>query len=155
MMRWAVDGQRHRHLSEDTASTLYGSARVSAQRTVIARVMREMRTAFTAEELHRAVADSSPGIGLATVYRAIAAMQAAGSVVTVGERDGSALLALCVRSGHHHHLVCTECGRVLGVECPLGDAVSGVATREGHLVTDHEVILYGLCADCRKRTRYA
>lgn len=148
-----MGGQRHRDLSGHTASALYGSARVSAQRAVIARVVCEMRTAFTAEELHRAVADASPRIGLATIYRAISAMQEAGSVVTVGERNGSALLALCVRSGHHHHLVCTRCGRVLGVECPLGDAGSSETTREGHLVTDHEVVLYGLCVGCRERTR--
>ncbi len=150
-----MGGQRYRDLSQHTASTLYGSARVSAQRTVIARVVREMGTAFTAEELHRAVADALPGVGLATIYRALGAMQEAGSVVAVGERDGSALLALCVRSDHHHHLVCTGCGRVLGVECPLGDAVSSEATREGHLVTNHEVVLYGLCVDCRERTRGA
>lgn len=76
-------------------------------------------------------------------------------MVTVGDRDGSALLALCVRSDHHHHLMCTRCGRVLGVECPLGDAVSNAATREGHLITSHEVVLYGLCVDCREGTRGA
>lgn len=148
-------GHEHRDPGGSATSALYGGARVSAQRLVIARVVRGMRTAFTAEELHLAVADASPGIGLATVYRAIGAMQEAGSVVNVGERDGSALLALCVRSDHHHHLVCTRCGRVLGVECPLGDAVSNTATRDGHLVTSHEVVLYGVCAHCRNETRNA
>ncbi|MCK8115721.1 Fur family transcriptional regulator [Anaerosoma tenue] len=150
-----MDADHQRDPNRCTPTTLYGTARVSAQRAVIARVVREMRTAFTAEELHLAVADASPGIGLATVYRAISAMQEAGAVVTVGDRDGSALLALCVRNDHHHHLVCTRCGRVLGVECPLGDAVSSAATREGHLVTSHEVVLYGLCVDCREGTRGA
>lgn len=133
-------------------TTLYGRGRMSAQRTAIAGVVETMRGAFTAEELHRAVTDKEPGIGLATIYRAITAMQSAGSLVPVGERDGSALLALCARHDHHHHLVCTECDAVMGVDCPIDDAMMRSAARDGHLVTSHQVVLYGLCTDCRTRT---
>lgn len=110
-----------------------------------------MPGAFTAEELHRAVCSLSATIGLATVYRALAAMHTTGTITTVGERGGSALLARCNRDDHHHHLVCTSCGSVVGVECPLGEAALQAATREGHLVTSHEFTLYGLCAACRTR----
>ncbi len=133
------------------ATTLFGRARVSAQRAAIAEVVPLMRGAFTAEDLHRSVAARTPGIGLATIYRAIAAMQEAGTLVTVGERDGSALLAVCARHDHHHHLVCTGCGRVVGIECPIDHATLRAAEREGHLVTSHQIVLYGLCSGCRQR----
>ncbi len=130
-------------------TTLYGRARVSAQRAAIAEIVPLMRGAFTAEDLHRAVAAHTPGIGLATIYRAIAAMQEAGTLASVGERDGSALLAACARNDHHHHLVCTGCGRVVGIECPIDEATLRAAEREGHLVTSHQIVLYGLCSRCR------
>lgn len=131
------------------ARTLYGDVRLSAQRALIAEVVASLPRAFTAEELHDAVARVAPGVGLATIYRALAAMHAAGSVTTVGERAGSALLARCDRHDHHHHLVCTACGTVVGVDCPLGAETLASAERAGHLVTRHEITLYGLCAECR------
>lgn len=131
------------------ARMLYGGVRLSAQRALIAEAVIGLPGAFTAEELHDAVARIAPGVGLATIYRALAAMDAAGSVATVGERGGSALLARCDRHDHHHHLVCTACGAVVGVDCPLGSEALASAERAGHLVTRHEITLYGLCATCR------
>ncbi len=124
---------------------------MSAQRARIAEAMLGMPGAFTAEDLHRRVIEVTPGIGLATVYRALAAMQESGAIATVGDRHGSTLLARCERHDHHHHLVCTECGSVVGIDCPLGDAALISAERAGHLVTRHEITLYGLCAICRAR----
>lgn len=132
-----------------SARELYGGARMSAQRSLIAEAVLSMPGAFTAEDLHRHAVTGSPGIGLATVYRALAAMQAAGAVATVGHRQGSALLARCDRHDHHHHLVCTACASVVGIDCPLGDEALTSAARAGLLVTRHEITLYGLCARCR------
>lgn len=131
------------------ARALYGGGRMSTQRALIAEVVTSLPGAFTADELHAAVARVTPGIGLATVYRALAAMQTAGSVTAVGERAGSALVARCSRHDHHHHLVCTACGTVVGIDCPLGAETLASAERAGHLVTRHEITLYGLCATCR------
>lgn len=128
---------------------LYGSARVSRQRRLIAEAVQSMPGAFTAEELHAAVRREAPGIGLATVYRAITAMQRSGALSCVGHRNSSALLALCDRHDHHHHLVCTSCASVIGVECPLGEEALQAAAQAGHVVTSHEITLYGLCAACR------
>lgn len=128
---------------------LYGAGRLSAQRGAIARAVLAMPGAFTAEELHRSVGRHSPGVGLATAYRALTAMQAAGSLAVVGERDGSALFARCDRHDHHHHLLCTACDRVIAVDCPLDPASLEPAATAGHVVTHHDITLYGLCAACR------
>ena len=135
--------------------SLYGTARMSPQRALIAEAVSALPGAFTAEELHCSVAGTAPGVGLATVYRALAAMQAAGSITPVGERGGSALLAHCDRRDHHHHLVCTECGAVVAIDCPLGAEALASAEHAGHLVTRHEITLYGLCAGCRAKRESA
>ena len=48
--------------------------------------------------------------------------------------------------GHHHHFQCTRCQRVFDMHgCPGNLAHLAPA---GFVVEDHEVTLYGRCADC-------
>lgn len=127
---------------------LFGGGRLSPQRSSIAATVLELDAAFTAEELHRRVLERAPGVGLATVYRALGAMLEAGTVAEMGARDGSTLFARCGRDDHHHHLVCNSCGAVVAIECPFdGDALH--ADTGGALVISHEIVFRGLCGRCR------
>jgi Fur family ferric uptake transcriptional regulator len=127
---------------------LFGGRRVSAARRTIADAAATIHGAFTVEQLHAVVQLSAPGIGIATVYRAVAAMSAASSLAPVGYRVGSALWALCPGGTHHHHLVCTGCGTVVGIACPVDRSLEDAARKTGYTVTGHEVTLYGLCRSC-------
>lgn len=129
----------------------YGTARVSAPRRRIADEVASMRGAFAVEDLVTALADAGRAVGLATVYRALSAMERAGSVARVGERGGAALFARCATGGHHHHLVCTDCGHVAHTACPLDEPVLRAASDAGFMITGHEIVLYGVCAACRGR----
>lgn len=126
----------------------YGAGRVSAQRIAIARAVdAERGRAFSVESLAEAVRHGDSGIGLATVYRAVAALEAAGFIESLGTRDGAAVYARCAHGGHHHHLMCTCCGAVTDVECPVGPAPARESA--GFRVTGHRLVLYGLCGQCR------
>jgi len=124
---------------------------MSRQRLLIARSAAGMHGAFTVEELHRSAQDVVPGLGVATTYRAVAAMAGCGTLAVVGEREGRTLYVWCANGEHHHHLICTDCGRVAGIDCPLpeGDAFAS-ARRVGFTVTRHDLTLYGLCDTCRE-----
>jgi len=133
-------------------ATAYGDGRLTAQRRTIAESAASMPGAFRIEELATAARSRDEAIGIATVYRAVAAMARSGWLERVGERDGSALFARCGAGGrHHHHVVCDRCGRTEATECPLAkptdDSVAG-----GFLITRHEVTLYGLCPTCVSAT---
>jgi Fur family ferric uptake transcriptional regulator len=131
----------------------YGARRTSAQRAAIARAAERLERAFTVEELAEATDRGPDGRrpGIATVYRAVSAMSAAGHVERVGDRDGRALYARCDAGGHHHHLVCTGCGSVAEAPCPLDAAALASAADQGFVVTRHEVAIYGLCPVCLGR----
>lgn len=108
--------------------------------------------AFTVEDLVNAARAHSPGIGQATVYRAVAAMETTGALERVGTRDDSALYVRCSADEHHHHLVCTACSAVAHAACPLDPVFPGEsASRDGFVVTSHEITLYGLCPECAGR----
>jgi Fur family ferric uptake transcriptional regulator len=130
------------------ARAAYDGPRVTAQRLIIARAADDrVNRVFSIDELACDVRAGDPGIGLATVYRAVAAMEATGFVERLGTRDGAALYARCTHAGHHHHLVCTSCGAVTDVECTVDtSSASGQGDFE---VTDHRLVLYGVCGSCR------
>jgi Fur family ferric uptake transcriptional regulator len=109
--------------------------------------------AFSIDELASDPRVRDAGIGLATVYRAVAAMEAAGFIERLGTRDGAALYARCAHRGHHHHLMCTGCGAVTDVECTVDTHLS---ESSGFNVTGHRLVLYGLCGHCAEGgDRYA
>lgn len=132
----------------DLLADAYGGGRASAPRLSVARAVAGLSGAFSVDELARRVRLFNPGVATATVYRATAAMAAAGFVEQVGDRDGKALFARCAEDGHHHHLVCTHCGAVAHAPCPVDRAVIERAGAQGFVITGHEVNIYGLCARC-------
>ena len=142
----------HSHtMSEDSLRAACGSGRMSPQRLRIAATAAEMPGAFTVEELHVSAGEIVPGLGVATTYRAVAAMAGCGTLAVVGEREGRTLYVWCAKDEHHHHVICTGCGRVTGIDCPLpgGDALSA-ACDAGFTVTRHDLTLYGVCDVCRE-----
>jgi Fur family ferric uptake transcriptional regulator len=126
----------------------FGSGRMTSQRATIVAAVAQLDSAFTVDDLASAARSRDSSVGVATVYRAVAAMEKSGWLERVGERGGCALFARCAADGHHHHVICTTCGRMEPAECPLGDGLSAGKTAGGFVVTGHEVTLYGLCPGC-------
>jgi len=56
--------------------------------------------------------------------------------------------------GHHHHLVCSRCGKMRDVDAPeelertLEKALDRIAKRAGFARVSHRLELLGLCAGC-------
>jgi Fur family ferric uptake transcriptional regulator len=134
--------------SNPQATGAFGSGRLTVQRATIAEAAAGMGGAFTVDDLAVAVRGRDSSLGIATVYRAVSAMAESGWLERVGERAGSALYARCPAGGHHHHLICTGCGRLEPAECPLDSVTAAAETQSGFVVTGHDVTLYGLCPDC-------
>lgn len=135
--------------THDDLSSAYGDGRLTPQRTTIAQAAADLPGAFTVDALAAAARARDRSIGVATVYRAVSAMEATGWLERVGERAGSVLYARCTAGDHHHHhVVCTDCGRVEPAECPLAQGASLSAGTGGFVVTSHDVTLYGLCPAC-------
>ena len=89
-----------------------------------------------------------PGLGIATVYRNINALVEEGWLAPV-VLPGEPARYETAGKHHHHHFHCRRCDRVYEVEgCPGN--IKPLVPR-GFLLEDHEIVLYGLCAECRKR----
>jgi Fur family ferric uptake transcriptional regulator len=115
---------------------------------VLAELMGERNDA-TAQELHARLRAEGRRIGLATVYRTLAVLVDEGIVDALSHHDGERCYRLC-GAEHHHHLVCTECHRVVELtDCRIGDWLARVSGEQGFVATGHSLEVTGLCSACR------
>jgi Fur family transcriptional regulator, ferric uptake regulator len=95
-------------------------------------------------------------VPLSSLYRNLTVLDEAGVLERHHDADGLARYELAEwLGGHHHHLICVDCGAVEDVE--LGDeaeaALDGMARRaagrSGYRVTGHNLEIEGVCPSCR------
>jgi Fur family ferric uptake transcriptional regulator len=105
----------------------------------------------SAGELHRMLRTEGSTIGLATVYRALQDLSTSGDVDSVRSGDsGEFLYRRCRQPTHHHHLVCRVCGRTQEISGTAVERwVKAVADQYGYTEVDHQMELFGVCAECR------
>jgi Fur family transcriptional regulator, ferric uptake regulator len=103
----------------------------------------------TAQVLWRRLRDRGDStVGLATVYRTLALLRDHDVVDAMSHHGGELCYRLCT-DGHHHHLVCRECHRVVELhDCGLDEWVSGLAAQHGFARPEHHLEIDGVCADC-------
>ena len=90
-----------------------------------------------------------------SVYRNLAVLEAAGVVVKVLTNGDRAAFELAEElKGHHHHLVCVQCGLVLDIDVPneveqmLDTGVADLVSRAGFVLVGHRLDLMGRCRNC-------
>jgi len=88
-----------------------------------------------------------------TVYRTLQTFVEKGIIHTIPTADNSILYALCkdeCSEGHHHdhhvHFVCQQCANTI---CLEDITVPEVKLPNGYQATQVEVVVNGICKDCR------
>lgn len=122
--------------------------RLTSPRRAVLDTMRGLGNHFTADE----VLHASPEVGRATVFRTMKLMRELGVICQVVLDGGNAVYQLADedRTDHHHHVICTECGRVAELASDgLEGELERVATATGFDIDTHRLELYGRCANCR------
>jgi Fur family ferric uptake transcriptional regulator len=125
-----------------------GTTRNTRQRNAILKSIREADGPLSVGEVHGRSRLQIPGLGIATVYRAIKALREDGEVVLV-ELPGEGPRYEPVGRGHHHHFRCFSCEQTFDLSgCPVG-IPRGTTLPGGYTVEDHSLTLYGHCSACR------
>lgn len=123
---------------------MVGSRR-TAQRHAIRQVLRDSGRPLSVQEVLEAGQARVTGLGLATVYRNLKALEEDGWIVR-STVSGERTVYEVADKPHHHHFQCRSCERVFDVPgCP--PEIETTVPR-GFRVTGHELILYGECARC-------
>ncbi len=114
-------------------------------------VLAELDTAddfVSAQDLHARLRAHQRAVGLSTVYRTLQSLAATGEVDVLLSTDGEALYRSC-SAGHHHHLVCRECGRTVEVRNAAVERwAAAVAEQHGFTDVSHTLEVFGVCPAC-------
>lgn len=128
------------------------NCRVTQQRLLIFQVLFKAGGHLTPEELYDLVKKQDPSVGQATVYRTLKLLTQAKIAREVGFGDSATRFELLYGQQHHDHLICIKCKReVEFVDQRIEKLQEELAKSHGFELTGHEMYLYGVCPECRKK----
>jgi Fur family transcriptional regulator, stress-responsive regulator len=125
--------------------------RVTAQRQAIFRLLEGDVSHPTVESLFDRARADMPTISLKTVYQTVHDLEALGEVRVLDLGTGSVRVDPNVEDDHHH-LLCTDCGRVRDLPVDFSGLQVPLRYRRDFAVDDVQVIFRGHCTDCSDRS---
>lgn len=145
-METDLQDQVRRHLGER-------DIRYTRGRQAVVRALSRGPGPQSAAELSRRLRTSVP---LSSLYRSLSVLDEAGVLSRHHDGEGLARFELAEwLSGHHHHVVCVECGAVEDIELDemaeavLSDLAGRAGSAGGYGVSGHALEIEGVCAPCR------
>ena len=123
--------------------------RLTPQRMMILSAIEKGIDHVSAEEIYAKVAAKYPQVNISTVYRTLELLERLGLVTETDMGDGR-LRYHPADKGHHHHLVCTECGAITDLdESTLARLKDVLFNRYDFDAELRHMAIFGLCASCR------
>jgi Fe2+ or Zn2+ uptake regulation protein len=127
--------------------------RLTAPRRALMQLIADRGTGhFSAADLLADAGARRIHVGRATVFRTLDRLLDAGLVERVDLPDGEHAYVACQRS-HHHHVICTVCGRSTDVaDAELRATIGAIGRTTGYAIDAHRLELYGRCPSCQGST---
>jgi len=133
--------------------------RFTNPRRAVLDVLNSTQGHLSAEDVYFEVHTHYPSIGLATVYRTLELLERMGLLLKFDFGDKRARYELSEDPGgsrHHHHLVCTGCGRIIDYTDFVAEekellkkAESGLSKKYNFVINNHVINFYGRCEKCK------
>jgi len=124
--------------------------RLTPQRMLVLSAIENSHDHISAEEIYAQVVAKYPYVNISTVYRTLELLNRLG-LVTETDLGGGRVRYHPAGKGHHHHLVCQECGKVIDLDETVLYPLKKVLLREYKFSADlRHLGIFGRCADCSK-----
>ena len=124
--------------------------KLTPQRHAVLKVIAATHDHLTPEAIYEKAHAENPDLGLVTVYRTLDLLNELNLVCRVHRADSCRSYMMRRPTEHHHHLVCTKCGRVVDfTACDLNVLEKKLSGETGFDINGHLLELYGLCPVCR------
>lgn len=130
--------------------------RLTGPRRAVVDVLVKESAPLTVAEIHRGLKNRR--INVVSVYRAVHLLRGLGLLQVADTSRGTKRFELDEQfTGHHHHLICQDCGRVEDLDGCLLEATvlealgRRVRRSRSFRITHHDLKLFGLCRRCDGR----
>ncbi len=122
--------------------------RLTPQRMLVLSAIESTDHHISAEEIYAQVAAKYPHVNISTVYRTLELLNRLG-LVTETDMGGGRVRYHPAGKGHHHHLVCQECGRVIDLDEVVLSQLKSIIKKEYNFTADmRHLAFFGRCAGC-------
>lgn len=122
--------------------------KVTKGRKIILEILKEANKSLGAEVILKECKEKGVTINLSTVYRALEMFEQRGMVDKFIGNDGISSYKLKGKE-HKHMLQCSVCHKQVEVPCPMKQVEEIVETETGFRLTEHNLIMKGVCEQCR------
>ena len=124
--------------------------RLTPQRIMILSAIDNSDDHISAEEIYAQVVAKYANVNISTVYRTLELLKRIGLVTETDMGEGRVRYHP-VGKGHHHHLVCQECGAIIDLDESVLSSVKDVLLREYGFIADlKHLAIFGHCVNCSK-----
>jgi len=125
--------------------------RLTPQRLMILSAMESSHDHISAEEIYAQVAAKYPNVNISTVYRTLELLKKLGLVYEINLGEGR-IRYHAEGSGHHHHLVCQSCGKVIDIDESTLSSLKNILLRDYRFQAElRHLGIFGYCENCRRK----
>ena len=124
--------------------------KATPQRQAVIQAITSSQDHLTPATIYKRMHQDHPNIGLVTVYRTLEILA---ELELICELHGGGICRSYTISaeGHHHHLICSNCGTVVDFTgYDLSELEQRLSQETGFKMDDHLLEFIGLCRNCQK-----
>ena len=123
---------------------------MTPQRMMIVAAIENSDGHISAEEIYAQVIAKYPQVNISTVYRTLELLKQLGLVTDTDFGEGRVRYHP-VGKGHHHHLVCQDCGAITDLDEIVLSPLKLILLRQYGFSADlRHLAIFGRCAKCNQ-----
>lgn len=127
--------------------------RLTPQRLMVIDALHSHDHHISAEELYAQVKAKYPYANISTVYRTLELLKELNLVNEIDLGDGRVRYHPAEK-GHHHHLVCNKCGKVIDLPESAVVTLSNAISRDYKFNAElKHLAIFGVCSECQNTKR--
>ncbi|HEX2618598.1 MAG TPA: Fur family transcriptional regulator [Phototrophicaceae bacterium] len=141
-MRVSTSGQRLQRLRD-------AGFKLTNARVTVLNVLEASHDHMTSAQVIDAVSSVDPGIGRASVFRSLDLLTNLAIIRPTYIDSSVTPKYVLLPDGHHHHIVCTRCNRVIEFDdCGLSELARRLESQYEIKITGHLLEFFARCNDC-------
>ena len=134
------------HIEESKTQLKTGGLKITTARLDLLDILKHAKKPLSIKDIAQRLGE----VDLVTLYRNVESLQNLGIVKQINLKDRQAYYELA-GGKHHHHLVCTNCGRLEDVQIEEIKLNKTFLKNHGFAkITDHSLEFFGICTRCNQ-----